>query len=390
MRNHLLAALAATVAVVTTATISGPAWADPPAGVRPSEFDAVGGGSQFTEYLFDQFSHDYNAAHPVHDASHPHLYNFDAVNPATGAIGGFIKSKHDCPQIPRPYESSAAIAQIESNVKTRDKKYYCLNYANSGRPRDPSDPPFAPGGTAFVVLGQDAITWATQTTTDAPKTLTLVQLAAIYTCQDTNWRQVGGKNAPISPFMPAAGSDLVGLWLKALGNITPGPCVNNDNDTLAENEGVNPLLNSPEAIVPYSVANYIAQRFHSASCSKTGCQPDDAPHCTPSGSQNLFGCDVHGTLKLNSISGAAPTVGTGPSTKISPNFPPTFYTTMFETVPYDTGTTDHIPGPNKPRGGINLEQFFAGNGWACKNPQAIKDLRDYGFVPLGSDCGHTD
>jgi hypothetical protein len=388
MRNHLLAALAATVAVITAVTICGPAWADPPAGTRPSEFDAVGGGSQFTEYLFDQFSHDYNAAHPAHDASHPHLYSFDAVNPATGTIGEFIKPKHDCAQIARPDESSAAIHQVGLGFPTRDNKYYCLNYAESARPRAPADPPFAPGGIAFAGLAGDSITWATQTTTDAPKTLTLAQLDAIFTCSITNWRQVGGKNAPILPFLPAGGSDLLGLWLTALEGVTPGPCVSMDNDTLVENEGVNPVLDSPEAIVPYSVANYIAQKFHSASCSKTQCQPDAAPHCTPSGSQNLFGCDTHGTLKLNAIDGVAPTVGTGASTAINPKFPGPFDATMFEVVPFDTGTTDHIPGPGKPRGGINLEQFFAANGWTCKNPQAIKDLKAYGFLPLGT-CGLT-
>ena len=61
---------------------------------------------------------------------------------------------------------------------------------------------------------------------------------------------------------------------------------------------------------------------------------------------------------------------------------------MYAVVPYDTGTTDHIPGPSKPRGGINLEQFFAAGGWTCKNPQAIKDLKAYGFLPLGT-CGLT-
>ena len=392
MRNHLLAALAATAAVITAATISGPAWADPPA--RPAEFDAVGGGSQFTEYLFDQFSHDYNHAHTAHDASHPHLYSFDAANPATGAINEKIKPKFGCPLIVRPVNSSTAILEAGVAPQTRDKKYYCFSYAGSARPRDGSDPAFAPGGIAFVALAGNAVTWATQTTTDAPKTLTPQQLIKIFTCQDTNWRQVGGKNAPIKPVMPApaaAGSpDLLNFFTSALGNLTPGPCVNDDNDTLVENEGVNPVLDSPEAIVPYSVANYIAQKFHSASCSKTGCQPNDAPQCTPSGSQNLFGCDTHGTLKLNSIDGVAPTVGTGASTAINQKFPSTFDMTMFEVVPYDASTTDHIPGPEASvRGGINLEQFFAANGWACKNSQAIKDLKDYGFVPLGT-CGATN
>jgi ABC-type phosphate transport system substrate-binding protein len=382
--------------IVTIGAVSGPAWADPPAGTRPAEFDAVGGGSQFTEYLFDQFSNDYNNAHPNHGAGHPHLYSFDAVNPGTGVIGEKITLKSDCMPFVRPYESSAAITLVGESQETRDKKYYCFNYAESARPRASSDPPDGPGGIAFVALAGDAVTWATQATTDAPKSLTLAQLQAIYSCSVTNWHQAGGKNAPIQPFLPmnSLSSDLNTFFLREIGVTTPGPCVSNDNNNLVENEGVNPVLNSPEAIVPYSIANYIAQKFHSASCSKTQCQPNDAPQCTSSAGQNLYGCDTHGTLRLNSVSGVAPTVGTGQSTAINPEFGMASGTlgpltaTMYAVVPYDTGTTDHIPGPSKPRGGINLEQFFAAGGWTCKNPQAIKDLKDYGFLTLPT-CGTT-
>jgi hypothetical protein len=376
--------------IVTIGAASGPAWADPPRNIRPAEFDAVGGGSQFTQYLFDQFSNDYNNAHPTHDAGHPYLYSFDAVNPSTGVIGEKINLKSDCMQFVRPYESSAAITLVGGGQETRDKKYYCFNYAESTRPRASSDPPYGPGGTAFVALAGDAVTWATHATTDAPKSLTMAQLNAIYTCTVTNWSQVGGKNAPVQPFLPQYGfsSDLNTFFLSAIGVTTPGPCVSNDNNTLVENEGVNPVLNSPEAIVPYSVANYIAQKFHSASCSATQCQPNDAPQCTHSGGQNLFGCDVHGTMVLKEIDGVAPTTGTGTKTVINLGFPSSFDFTLYDVVPYDTGTADRIPGPGNPRGGINLEQFFAANGWTCKNAQAIKDLKDYGFVPIPT-CGLT-
>src|SRR5215813_8711099 len=96
----------------------------------------------------------------------------------------------------------------------------------------------------------DAITWATQTVTAAPKTLTPAQLSAIFTCADTNWSQVGGKNAPIKAFLPQAGSGTLSFWETALG-ITPGPCVSDAGNTLEENEGVNPVLNNPGTIFIY-------------------------------------------------------------------------------------------------------------------------------------------
>ena len=57
-------------------------------------------------------------------------------------------------------------------------------------------------------------------------------------------------------------------------------------------------------------------------------------------------------------------------------------------VPFDTSTADHIPGKTKPQGGVNLEQIFGHSGFDCGG-KATTDIRNYGFVPLGSNCGKT-
>ena len=64
------------------------------------------------------------------------------------------------------------------------------------------------------------------------------------------------------------------------------------------------MLDSPDAIVPYSVADYIAQVYHDAPCTKSSCT--GSPACKPTGAQNLFGCDEHGVLGLGEIGGDAP------------------------------------------------------------------------------------
>ena len=65
--------------------------------------DVVGVGSDTMQNVFDQFSHDYNAAH-----STGKLYSFDATNPATGIPGGGIQTKSgSCSSIARPYGSVA-------------------------------------------------------------------------------------------------------------------------------------------------------------------------------------------------------------------------------------------------------------------------------------------
>lgn len=129
----------------------------------------------------------------------------------------------------------------------------------------------------------DADTWATPAITFAPKNLTTAQLVAIYSCKFTLWNQVGGKRGLIRPFLPGIGTDKREAFLREIGLRKPGPCVSDANGTLRENFGASKLLASPDAIVPYSVADYIAQRYHSAKCLiKTCTAPPSAQRiCTP-------------------------------------------------------------------------------------------------------------
>jgi hypothetical protein len=91
---------------------------------------------------------------------------------------------------------------------------------------------------------------------------------------------------------------------------------------------------------------------------------------------------------LKQINGVAPTTGSGTGTVINSSFPATFQRTVFEVVPYDPATTDHIPGATSPVGGVNLEAIFGSSGFVCTNSTAKADLKNYGFLvtPL---CGVT-
>jgi ABC-type phosphate transport system substrate-binding protein len=351
----------------------------------PPENSAVGLGAQTQQSLVDQFSGDYNAT--LKTASVSHLYNYDAINPVTGAIGDTITVKTTCASFPRPDGASAGIKQLDGFEQTSDKKFYCDNFANDSRNRSSSDPPYAPGGLAFTALAGDAVDWATPATTDAPKTLTTAQLNAIFTCADTNWSQVGGKNAPIKPFLPQTGAGTLTFWLAAIGVTTPGPCVSNNNNTLEENQGVDPVLQTPEAIWIYSVGDWIAQKFHSSKCTVSACT--GTPPCVPAAGKNQFGCDVHGTYVVKEINGIAPTTGKGTATAINPSFPSAFDRILYEVVPFDPNTADHIPGSESGApGGVNLETLFGSSGWACTSAAAKTDIKDYGFVAVPS-CGTT-
>jgi hypothetical protein len=373
----------------------------------PPENAAVGLGAETQQSLIDQFSGDYNAT--LSSSSDTHLYNWDAINPETGEIGDTITVKQNCASYARPDGSSAGIKQLATFATTSDGKYYCDNFANSSRPRASTDPSFGPGGVAFVALAGDAVDWShPAVNTSAPTSLTPAQLTEIWSCtvpeanNGTGENQWGDLNpaltgsaatTPIAPFLPQSGSGTLSFWESAIGVSTPGPCVSNDGNLLEENEGDNAVFDNPGAIWIYSVGDWIAQKFHSTACTVAGCT--GTPPCIPAAGKNEFGCDLIGTgtaqgaEKLGEINGTKPTTGSSEGTKINPSFDSTFDRTLYEVVPYDPNTTDHIPGSESGAvGGVDLEKIFGATGWACTSATAATDIKNYGFVAIPT-CGST-
>jgi ABC-type phosphate transport system substrate-binding protein len=340
---------------------------------------AVGVGSDTMQNVFDQFSGDYNAGL---SATAPHLYSWDATNPNTGATGDAITEKSGCAAIVRPFGSGQGIGQLATFTKSTSGPF-CTSFARSGQPLSCAPPDCPPQLLVVDLNAEDAVTWAAQATTNAPASLTPMQLAGIYTCSFPSWSNVGGANAPIHAFLPPIGSDTRSTFLSAIGVTTPGPCV---SDLPSANEGVNPVLKDPDAIVPYSIGMYVAEHFHSAACLNATCTPNaSGVTCAPTGARNLFGCNTHGTMVLKQISGVAPTTGSGTSTVINSAFPSIFQRCLFDLVPYDPNTASHVPGPEAGApGGINLEPIFGPASFTNASPTATTDLKHYGFLPF---CG---
>ena len=391
MFSKLLAGSAAALAVV--ALTAGPALADPPGKTVPKPTDVVGVGSDTIEFVMDQFSHDFNATH----STGPKLYSWDALNPKTGAMNDPIVTKKGCKAIPRPDGSSAGITALTTQNATTSG-HPCMDFARSSRDRASTDP----STISFVDLAGDAVTYATQPGSHAPSGgLTTAQLTAIYECKVTNWSQVGGSSGPILAFIPQSSSGTRSFFLAAIGVTTPGSCVSSSktrqgaagagDDNLEENEGVAASLNKNKAdvIFPFSVGKYIAERYHSAKCFNKSCTANTAGLvCKPSKSQNLFGCDTHGTMALNKINGTAPTkpfplTNTSKNPVINKGFTAGFQRTLFEVVRSpESGGVGSIPSYLKP--------FFGPTGWTCTNAKAKTDLQHYGFLvlPAGTTAGH--
>jgi phosphate transport system substrate-binding protein len=358
MRNLRRIVAGATIVIGAMAVAVSPALADPPSGVIPKETDVVSVGSDTTEFVYDQLAFDYNKSH----ATGPRMYSWDALNPKTGLTDNIV-TKSGCSAIPRPDGATAGLTAFFTNAKTKDGKHFCIDLVRSTRARASTDPPKGAGGVLFVALAKDAISYATNKTTNAPGNLTTAQLAAIYNCTATTWNQVGGSStATIQAFLPQTGSGLRSSFLKAIGVTAPGACV---NSSVQQNEGTDPQFqNNPNAMVPYSVAKYIAQVFHSAKCG-----------VKPTSTQNKYGCDEHGSFVLHSINGTKPTTGTGTSTVINSHYTAKFFLPISSVVRW-ASTADNIPK--------YLDKFFATatrHGWFCSSTTAKQDLVHYGFLP---------
>ena len=378
--------VAATTVAAVTAMMATPALADPPSGVTPGPTDVVGVGSDTTEFVFDQLSADYNATHTTGK-----LYSWDALNPSNGAQGDPIQLKSgstNC-NIPRPFGSSAGITALENTLKTGT--HPCINYARSSRGRATTDPTTI----SFINVAGDAVTYATQPGSHAPKNLTTADLTGIFNCTITKWNQIpgnsGGSTATIAAMLPQNGSGTRSFFLGALGLTAPGSCVStsatvqgaagNGANTLEENEGVDPSLNlnKTNVIFPFSVGKWIAEKFHSASCGTIANCFAHPTSCTPTGGQNVFGCNTHGTMVLNSINGTAPTTGTGGQTVINSGFTSTFSRLLYAVVNAPQGT---VPS--------GLAKYFGPKGFICTSTKAKNHLKKYGFLvlPNGSGPGH--
>jgi hypothetical protein len=191
------------------------------------------------------------------------------------------------------------------------------------------------------------------------------------------------------PALPATYSDSRAFFLAAIGSPTLGSCViNGEIDIpadplnpvpLEENTAVSAkdssgdyytgnayfFAHNPNAIYPYSAANWIAQ------------QP--APH---GGGHATKTFDSTGVREPQEISGVSPITADSPDT-ISSKFVSGTATTVFTRVVYNVVPNLGTPTAPKIASGP-ITTIFGPKGVVCKDTTIIKS---YGFLTLGSACG---
>ncbi|MEV6175140.1 hypothetical protein AB0L99_43960 [Streptomyces sp. NPDC051954] len=246
---------------------------------------------------------------------------------ATGSATITTKAKAECTDIARPNGSSAGIDALRTAV---DGGTGCFDFARSSRgPVDSSTTDLT-----WIKYAKDAVTWAKPAGSGLRDNLTAGELKSIYECTLTSLDGVA-----LTPILPQANSGTRQFFLQSINVTTPGSCV---QQGVQENDGT--VLDTAGDIVPFSVAQYIAQ-------------------------ENLVVEPRLGDAVLGSINGVAPRNAADGSLNVA--FP--LARDVYNVVPTNKLATQPI-----------AETFVGSGSKVCAEDATIAT---YGFGSLGDDCG---
>ncbi|PPK64861.1 substrate-binding domain-containing protein [Actinokineospora auranticolor] len=256
MRSTFRKGVAAVIgAAALSVILSSTAVAD--SGVLADANDAVGVGSDTTEYALNALAAAYN---PTVPAGGVLVHSFNATVPAAGQpvlptdTGATIVPRSGATAITRPNGSSAGITELK-------RAGTATTFARSSRARQASDNT----GTAvlFLPYATDGLRYARSTSpaSNAPVDLTNAELKKIYECNaDGNpatpdlWSNVraGLPAVTILPVLPQSGSGTRSFFLTEIGVTSVGSCV---NQTAQEHDPA-AVAGNANKIAPFSTGRY--------------------------------------------------------------------------------------------------------------------------------------
>lgn len=229
---------------------------------------------------------------------------------ATG--GGNIQTKADAKcGFARPNGSGAGRTALLNSLAPGSATAGCIDFARSSSLNLAATP--AGQGLTYIPFAVDAVTYATAAGSTIPRNLSKAQLTAIYQCDPST--------ASIKPLLPQAGSGTRAFWLAQLGltETTKGACVADTVNGVSVQEHDGRVLIAPDQIVPFSVAQYIAQSFGAITDLRGTAQLGQVDGVSPLALNTGFGIkrDVYNVVPTASL-GASPTsdVFVGPSSKV--------------------------------------------------------------------------
>lgn len=242
--------------------------------------------------------------------------------------------------------------------------------------RSSSGPSSSLNGTdlTFIPFARDAVSYAVSASSDFPRDVALgnasqdaitpapFTLRNIYRGTVTSYLDSNLEPVTIRPLLPQTGSGTRSFWISALGltegQITAGGKATDLGNTVQEHNGT--FVTQPGDLVPFSIAQYIAQGNH-------GGLPAAAPVT-----------ERRGNIVLGNIDTVKPYINGANGPELNTSFP--VNRLVFNVVSTarlsGTSTADQL-----------LQATFAGStSSVCA---ATAQIKQYGFGTIGSLCGNT-
>jgi len=330
------ASFAATFGAVTMALMMGAtsAVADPT--FVPDSTDIVGVGDPTTQVLM-------NAAATAYNSQEPAPADLLASYDATGSTS--IVAKEGCTQIARPLNTTQGVQALVADTAG------CLDFARSRRVAIVGEE-----ALSFLPYGFDGISWAVASESNAPESLSRVELAAIYRCTARKWVDVGGTSTQlIRPYLPPRSSFDRGFFLNAIGVGAPGSCVL--NGTTKNQLLQKPMYKKRNFISPLTIPEFI----------QLGPAPAD-----PVNHPRL------GSVETADGTPVPPTVGPAEAPIFNTAFPERFIRPVYNVVERDE--TGDVPA--------RLDAIFGFSGYLCSDAgQAVVVQKGFGSLPQADGCG---
>lgn len=254
--------VAASAVAALTLGVTSPVYADPTAGTFPI---LVGVGSDTTQDVVNGLA-----------SVIPNIGSYDAVGSAT------ITTRSGGTPFTRPNGSGAGQVALSQAINGGTVGGVAVSgyvdFARSSSGPDATNP-----GTAltFIPFGVDAVSYAVLASSDFPRDIPLgsaaddsvtpapFTLRNIYRSVSTSYTDNDFNTVTIRPLIPQSGSGTRKFWVgTALGLVdggssnTLGNTVTSINNTVEEHNGT--FVTGAGDIVPFSVAQYIAQGNHAA------------------------------------------------------------------------------------------------------------------------------
>lgn len=375
MRYRLtaLAGVAATALAVATLGTAGPAAADPvpgspgtyPSGYTQAQILAGVGADADAELM--------NHAVTLLDASgelgSSTIASYDSVNPVTGAVGEPITTKPGCALGARPNGAGAGLSAILSNqLSTVDNVSPCIDWVRASRAKKSDG---TENSLTFYAWAGDALDWVSLRNSYAPRVLSKDQLLDIFTCEVSDWSQVGGQEGAIHLYFAPSTAATFTEFLKAFGiadyNTAYNACKDSGRLFLTQQNDGRTLYGDPQGITGYAATKWAGQANGG----------DDATLGIP---------DWRGGSQLGLVGDTTPvvvsqTVGAKDYLVLNKNWA----VTNADTTPDRSKFGRILFNTVRSSAPQSLKDIFDADSWLCDNQDAL--IVPFGATPLGSDTG---